>query len=56
MLDELFIERMEGNEEIFSRVMGDREFRVIAQAHLARAIFGRANGRESAASAGPSET
>ena len=27
MLDELFIERMEGNEEIFSRVMTDTDFR-----------------------------
>jgi type I restriction enzyme R subunit len=26
-LDELFIDRMEGNEEIFSRVMTDKEFR-----------------------------
>jgi type I restriction enzyme R subunit len=28
MLDELFIDRMEGNEEIFSRVMTDKQFRV----------------------------
>ncbi len=41
MLDELFIERMEGNEEIFSRVMSDRAFRTEAQQHLAREIFSR---------------
>ncbi|MCK1472834.1 DEAD/DEAH box helicase family protein [Bradyrhizobium sp. CW10] len=42
MLDELFINRMEGNEEIFSRVMTDKEFRAIAHEHLAREIFKRA--------------
>ena len=41
MLDELFIARMEGNEEIFSRVMTDTEFRSAAHGHLARAIFRR---------------
>src|SRR5690606_36380782 len=30
MLDELFIDRMEGNEEIFSRVMTDKDFRSAA--------------------------
>ena len=39
MLDELFIARMEGNEEIFSRVMTDTEFRSAAHDHLAREIF-----------------
>ena len=39
MLDELFIARMEGNEEIFSRVMTDCEFRSAAHEHLAREIF-----------------
>lgn len=29
-LDELFIDRMEGNEEIFSRVMTDKDFRSAA--------------------------
>lgn len=42
MLDELFIDRMEGNEEIFSRVMTDTEFRAAAHDHLAREIFRRA--------------
>ena len=41
MLDELFISRMEGNEEIFSRVMTDTEFRSVAHEHLAREIFRR---------------
>ena len=41
MLDELFITRMEGNEEIFSRVMTDTEFRSAAHEHLAREIFRR---------------
>ncbi len=38
-LDELFIARMEGNEEIFARVMRDSEFRSMAHRHLALAIF-----------------
>ena len=33
--------RMEGNDEIFSRVMTDTEFRSVAHAHLARKIFQR---------------
>ncbi len=41
MLDELFIARMEGNEEIFGRVMTDTEFRSAAHEHLAREIFDR---------------
>jgi type I restriction enzyme R subunit len=34
-LDELFIDRMEGNEEIFARVMTDKAFRSAAQEQLA---------------------
>lgn len=41
VLDDLFIQRMEGNDEIFSRVMGDKQFRAAAQEHLARAIYER---------------
>ena len=41
ILDELFIARMEGNDEIFSRVMTDAEFRSAAHGHLAREIFWR---------------
>ena len=40
-LNDLFIMRMEGNDEIFSRVMTDTEFRSVAHAHLAREIFRR---------------
>jgi type I restriction enzyme R subunit len=43
-LDELFIDRMEGNEDIFSRVMTDKAFRNAAQEHLAREIFERVRG------------
>lgn len=48
VLDELFIERMEGNEEIFSRVMTDRPFRSAASEHLAFEIYEgiREQGRE----------
>lgn len=46
ILDELFIDRMEGNEEIFSKIMTDRDFRSIAHGHLAREIFLRANDPE----------
>lgn len=41
MLDELFIARMEGNEDIFSRVMSDTSFRSAAHEHLAQEIFRR---------------
>ena len=41
MLDELFIARMEGNEEIFDRVMTDADFRAAAREHLAFDIFRR---------------
>jgi type I restriction enzyme R subunit len=42
ILDDLFIDRMEGNEEIFSRVMSDKAFRKAAHRHLAEEIFQRA--------------
>ena len=48
MLDELFIARMEGNEEIFSRVMTDAEFRSAACEHLAWEIFRRVRENENA--------
>ncbi|MGB5736437.1 MAG: type I restriction endonuclease subunit R, partial [Thiohalocapsa sp.] len=46
MLDELFIARMEGNEEIFSRVMTDTEFRSAAHEHLAQEVFRRVREQE----------
>ena len=45
-LDELFIGRMEGNEEIFSKVMRDTEFRSAAHEHLAWEIFRHIRGRQ----------
>jgi type I restriction enzyme, R subunit len=39
MLEDLFIERMEGNEEIFNRVMSDKMFRGAAQEHIAREVY-----------------
>ena len=47
ILDELFIARMEGNEEIFSRVMTDTEFRSTAHDHLSREIFRRVREEQS---------
>lgn len=41
VLDDLFIQRMEGNDEIFNRVMSDKQFRTAAQEHLAREIYER---------------
>ena len=41
VLDDLFIQRMEGNDEIFRRVMSDKQFRLLAQDHLAREVFER---------------
>ncbi len=52
-LDELFIDRMEGNEDIFSRVMTDKAFRNAAQEHLAREIFERVRGADEKTSSGP---
>lgn len=41
ILDDLFIQRMEGNDEIFNRVMSDKQFRNAAQEHLAREVYER---------------
>ncbi|MEM9667015.1 MAG: type I restriction endonuclease subunit R, partial [Bacteroidota bacterium] len=41
VIDDLFMDRMEGNEDIFSRVMNDKAFRSAAQNHLAEVIFQR---------------
>lgn len=38
-LDNLFIERMEGNEEIFVRLINDGDFRNIAESHLMQAVY-----------------
>lgn len=41
MLEGLFIDRMDGNEEIFDRIMNDPQFRDLASAHLMRDIYER---------------
>jgi type I restriction enzyme R subunit len=38
-LENLFIERMDGNEEIFVRLMNDNAFRNIAASYLMRAVY-----------------
>lgn len=38
-LENLFIERMDGNEDIFVRLMNDEAFRSIAASHLMRAVY-----------------
>ena len=38
-LENLFVERMDGNEEIFVRLMNDEAFRNIAAGHLMRAVY-----------------
>ena len=52
-LDDLFIGRMEGNDDIFSRVMSDMEFRSVAHKHLAREIFRRVREEHSGESLSP---
>ncbi|MGB6283359.1 MAG: hypothetical protein WBG18_02875, partial [Xanthobacteraceae bacterium] len=44
MLEGLFIDRMEGNEDIFDRLMNDIEFRNIAANNLMRDIYHRLKG------------
>ncbi|MDR2991358.1 MAG: DEAD/DEAH box helicase family protein [Burkholderiaceae bacterium] len=44
ILDDLFIQRMEGNDEIFNRVMNDKQFRNAAHKHLAREVYERIRG------------
>jgi type I restriction enzyme R subunit len=41
MLESLFIERMEGNEDIFNRLMNDDSFRNLAAGHLVREVYER---------------
>ena len=43
-LDDLFIARMEGNEDILKRVMGDADFRSAVHEYLAQEIFQRVRG------------
>lgn len=41
MLEGLFVDRMEGNEEIFDKIMNDPQFRNLASAHLMRDVYDR---------------
>lgn len=43
-LEDLFIARMEGNEDLLKRVMEDDDFRCAAHEHLAQEIFRRVRG------------
>lgn len=40
MLERLFVERLDGNEEIFMRLMNDDEFRAIASKYLMKEVYG----------------
>lgn len=48
MLEGLFIDRMEGNEEIFDRIMQDASFRDVATTHLMREVYERLRARSKA--------
>ncbi len=39
MLETLFIDRMEGNEEIFTKLMNDNQFRQLAATHLVKRVY-----------------
>jgi type I restriction enzyme R subunit len=43
MLEGLFIERMEGNEEIFTKLMNNDKFKNLATKHLIREVYERIN-------------
>ena len=49
VLDDLFIQRMDGNDDIFRRVMSDKRFRSVAKDHLAQEVFRRIHENSSAA-------
>jgi type I restriction enzyme, R subunit len=51
MLERLFIDRMEGNEDIFDRIMQDSSFRDAAATHLMQEVYDRLRAREKAPSA-----
>jgi len=52
ILDDLFIQRMEGNQDIFNRVMSDRQFRAAAQEHLAQEVYRRVRQSDATADVG----
>ena len=46
MLEGLFVERMEGNERIFAKLMNDENFREEASHHLVQKVYSRLRGSE----------
>ena len=46
MLENLFIARMDGNEEIFGRLMNDDDFRRMAGEHLLHEVYDRLRASE----------
>ena len=54
ILDDLFIQRMDGNQEIFNRVMSDKQFRAAAHEHLAQEVYRRVRQDDPARDAGRS--
>jgi len=46
MLERILIDRMEGNEDIFDRLMNDSEFRNIAANEMMRDIYHRLTGNQ----------
>lgn len=49
MLEGLFVDRMDGNEEIFDRIMNDPQFRELASTHLLREVYARLRGSNNGA-------
>ena len=41
-LEGLFVDRMEGNDDIFRRVMQDKQFRAMASAYLMSKVYAKA--------------
>lgn len=46
MVEGLFIERMEGNEDIFARLMNDSAFRNLATEYLVKEVYHRIRGKD----------
>jgi type I restriction enzyme, R subunit len=44
-LEGLFVDRMEGNDDIFRRVMQDEQFRAMASAYLMSKVYAKARER-----------
>lgn len=53
ILDDLFIQRMDGNQEIFNRVMSDKQFRAVAQDHLTQEVYRRVRQGDQASATDP---